>query len=180
MQVRCIAAALVPIGGIQPAPRDEGIAWAELAIRGDRAAGERAMSLLLQAETSDPAQGSDAQLHMDLGFLEQVSGNRERAMREYQQALQADPFNETAAGNLAVLEAQQGDLTSALSLWETAFQHDPGASAAGIDLAAAQCLAGQASAAAKTLERVLLFSPDNDVARKMSLALAAGTQHCGR
>jgi len=170
---------LVPIGGVRAAPRDEGIAWAQLAIRGDRAAGERAMSLLLKAESSDPAQVPDAQLHMDLGFLEQVSGGRDRAMQEYHQALQADPFNETAAGNLAILDAQQGDLTAALPLWETAFKHDPGASAAGIDLAVAQCRMGDAGAAAKTLQRVLEFSQDNNAARNMSLALAAGTERCG-
>lgn len=171
---------LVPIGGVQAAPRDEGIAWAQLAIRGDRAAGERAMSLLLQAESSDPAQAADAQLHMELGFLEQVSGSRERASQEYRQALEADPFNETAAGNLAVLDAQQGDFTAALPLWEAAFKHDPGASAAGIDLAVAQCRLGEAGAAAQTLQRVLLFSPDNDAARNMSLALATGTEDCIR
>ncbi len=170
---------LVPIGGIRPAPRDEGVAWAQLASRGDHAAGERAMSLLIQAENSDPAQASDAELHMELGFLEQVNGNLDRAMHEYQDALRADAFNETAASDLAVLEAQQGDYTSALPLWETVFKHDPGATAAGIDLAVAQCRLGKAEAAAQTLERVLEFSPDNDAARNMSLALAAGTQRCG-
>jgi len=171
--------ALVPIGGAKPGSRDEGIAWAQLALRGDRTAGERAIRLLLQAETSDPGQASDTELHTELGFLQQVSGNRERAKEEYQQALKADPLNGTAAGDLAVLEAQAGDLAAALPLWQAAFAHDPGASAAGIDLALAQCRLGQATAAAKTLQRVLLFSPDNDAARRLSLAITAGSQHCG-
>jgi len=170
---------LVAIGGVEPGPRDKGIAWAQLALRGDRTAGERAIRLLLEAETSDPTQRSDGELHMELGFLEQVSGDRERAAQEYRKALQADPYNETAAGNLAVLDAQQDGFAAALPLWQTVFQHDPGASAAGIDLAVAQCRLGQAGAAAQTLQRVLLFSPDNDAARDLSLALAAGTQHCG-
>jgi tetratricopeptide (TPR) repeat protein len=169
---------LVPIGGVHPDARDEGLAWAQLALRGDRAAGERAMGLLLRAETADPAQASDADLHMELGFLEQASGDRERAKFEYQEALRADPFNETAAGDLAVLDAEAGDFAAALPLWQSVFQHDPGAGAAGIDLAIAQCRSGGTEAAAQTLRRVLLFSPDNDAARRLSLALAAGTQHC--
>ena len=169
---------LVPIGGVRPGPRDEGLAWAQLAVRGDRAAGERAMRLLLEAETSDPAQSSDAELHMELGFLDQMNGDRERAQSEYQQSLRADPYNETAAGDLAVLKAQSGDFAAALPLWQSVFQHDPGASAAGIDLAVAQCRIVGATAAAQTLRRVLLFSPDNDAARRFLLSLAARTQHC--
>jgi tetratricopeptide (TPR) repeat protein len=171
---------LVPIGGVLPGARDEGIAWAQLALRGDRAAGERAIGLLLQAETSDPGQASDTELHTELGFLEQMSGNRDRAKAEYQQALEADPLNGTAAGDLAVLDAQAGDVAAALPLWQAAFTHDPGASAAGIDLALAQCRLGQTAAAAQTLERVLLFSPDNDTARRLSLVLAADARHCDK
>jgi tetratricopeptide (TPR) repeat protein len=171
---------LVPIGGAHPGARDEGVAWAQLALRGDRAAGERAMQILLQAESSDASQAADTELHTELGFLEQESGNRERAKSEYQAALRADPLNGTAAGDLAVLEAQAGEFARALPLWQQAFLHDPGASAAGIDLAVAQCRLGQVTAAAQTLERVLLFSPDNDSARHLSLALASGAAHCGK
>jgi tetratricopeptide (TPR) repeat protein len=174
------AAALVPIGGVRPGARDEGLAWAQLALRGDRAAGERAMRLLLEAETSDPEQASDAELHMQLGFLEQMNGDRERAKAEYQEALRADPFNETAAGDLAVLDAQSGNAAAALPLWQAVFRHDPGASAAGIDLAVAQCRGESAEAAAQTLRRVLLFAPDNDAARKFLLALTADSQKCAR
>jgi tetratricopeptide (TPR) repeat protein len=171
---------LAPIGGIHPGVRDEGIAWAQLALRGDRAAGERAMQLLLKAETSDPVQANDTDLHAELGFLEQVRGNRGRAKSEYEAALRADPLNGTAAGDLAVLDAQTGDLADALPLWRRAFTQDPGASAAGIDLALAQCRLGQAAAAMQTLDRVLLFSPDNDSARHLSRAFAAGAEHCGK
>ncbi len=174
-----VSQALVPIGGIQPGPRDEGIAWSLLALQGDRSAGEHAIPLLLQAERSDPKQASDSELHMELGFLEQVSGNSDRAAQEYQQALRADRFNETAGANLAVLKAQEGDFAAALPLWEAVFTHDPGASAAGIDLAVGQCRLGQAKAAEQTLRRVLVFSPDSDSARSMLLAITEGAQRCG-
>jgi tetratricopeptide (TPR) repeat protein len=171
---------LAPIGRVRPEARDEGIAWAQLALRGDRAAGEQAIPLLLEAETSDPDQANDTELHTELGFLEQVSGDRDRAASEYKQALRADPLNETAAGDLAVLDAEAGDFAAALPLLETAFKHDPGATAAGIDLAVAQCRLGQPVRAAETLERVLLFSPDSGAAKRLSLALAAGRQQCAR
>jgi len=171
--------ALVPIGDVHPGPRDEGLAWAQSATRGDRAAAERAMRLLLEAEASDSEQASDSELHMELGFLEQTHGDSTRSEAEYQQALRIDPFNETAAGDLAVLKAQSGDFAAALPMWQSVFQHDPGASAAGIDFAVAQCRAGSARVAALTLRRVLLFSPDNDAAHRFAAALAAGTQHCG-
>jgi tetratricopeptide (TPR) repeat protein len=174
------AEALAPIGGVHPSVRDEGIAWAQLALRGDRAAGERAMRLLLQAESAEPSQATDSEMHTELGFLEQESGDRERAKSEYRAALRADPLNGTAAGDLAVLDAQAGDFTAALPLWQAAFTHDPGAGAAGIDLAVAQCRMGQSAVAAQTLNRVLLFSPDNESARRFSLALAAGDGHCGK
>jgi tetratricopeptide (TPR) repeat protein len=172
------ADALVPIGGARPGTRDEGIARAQLALRGDHPAFERAMHLLLEAETSDPEQASDAELHMQLGFLEQMNGDRERAKAEYQEALHADPFNETAAGDLALLDAQSGDFAAALPLWQSVFQHDPGASAAGIDLAVAQCRSAGKDVTEQTLQRVLLFAPDNDAARKFLMAIGTGAQKC--
>jgi len=171
---------LVPIGDVHPSDRDAGIAWAQLALHGDRAAGERAMRLLLAAESSDRQQATDGELHMELGFLEQASGDRERARAEYQQALRADPFNETAGGDLAVLDAQSGDFVAALPLWRAVFQHDPGASAAGMDLAVGQCRLGERQDAEQTLIRVLEFSPDHHAARDMLLALQTGKQPCGR
>jgi predicted CXXCH cytochrome family protein len=175
---RAASADLVPIGGSTPTLRDQGIAWAELALRGDRAAGERAIELLQRAEKTDARQASDADLHTELGFLEQASGNQNSAAAEYQQALRADPWNATATADLAVLDAQQGRMSAALPLLETVFREDPGQSAAGINLAIAQCGEDNGTAAAKTLARVLLFSPDEDRAHAFSLALANGTAHC--
>jgi hypothetical protein len=48
-----------------------------------------------------------------------------------------------------------------------------------VDLALAQCHAGDAAGAAKTLRRVLLFSPDDEGARRLSLALDGGRASCG-
>lgn len=169
---------LAAIGGSRPNDRDEGIAWAELALHGDRAAGERAMQLLLHAESAGPQELSDADLHVNLGFLEQASGDGARAAAEYEQVLHADPWNETAGGDLAVLDAQQGNFAAALPLLRRVFEDDPGASKAGVDLAIAECREGDSEEAAKTLDRVLLFSPDDDTARRFSLALAHNRAAC--
>lgn len=171
--------ALVAISGSEPTVRDEGIAWASLALRGDRAAGERALKLLLQAESSDAKQATDADLHVNLGFLEQANGDRDRAAAEFAQALKADPWNEAAGADLAVVEAREGNFAAALPLLEKVFRDDPGASAAGVDLALAQCRGGDAAGAEKTLRRVLLFSPDHEGARRFSLALDGGKASCG-
>lgn len=170
---------LVAIGGSTPTGRDEGIAWASLALRGDREAGERAMRLLLNAEKEDPKEARDADLHVNLGFLEQAKGDRARAAAEFEQALRADPWDETAGADLAVLDTEQGNVAAALPLLAKVFGDDPGASAAGVDLAIVECRGGDRESAAKTLDRVLLFSPDNDTAREFSLALQGGTAGCG-
>jgi predicted CXXCH cytochrome family protein len=170
---------LVAIGGSEPTVRDEGIAWAELALRGDQAAGERALRLLPQAEGSDAKQGTDADLHVNLGFLEQANGDKARAAEEYERALRADPWNESAGTDLAVLDARQGNFAAATPLLAKVFGDDPGASAAGVDLAVAQCRQGNTAGAAATLRRVLLFSPDDATARRFSLALAGGKAGCG-
>jgi tetratricopeptide (TPR) repeat protein len=170
---------LVAIGGSEPTPRDEGIAWASLAVHGDQIAGERALRLLLRAESSDPKQASDADLHVNLGFLEQANGDRDRSTAEYEQALHADPWNESAGADLAVLDARLGNFAAALPLLEKVFRDDPGASAAGVDLALAQCREGDSAGAAKTLRRVLLFSPDNEGARRFAVALDGGRASCG-
>lgn len=171
---------LVAIGGTNASTRDEGLAWAQLALRGDRAAAERAMRLLREAEESDPRQAADAALHVDLGFLDQLGGDRVRAASEYQQVLRAEPLNAVAAGDLAVLDAQNGNYSAALALWQSVFQHDPGAGAAGIDLAIAQCRTENAASATATLRRVLLFAPDNNSARKLLLAIDQGDQTCAK
>ena len=78
----------------------------------------------------------DADLHTQLGFLDQLSGDTAAAAEEYHLALAANPFDATASGNTAIIQAQSGNLKQAASLWAAVFEHDPAQKVAGLNLAA--------------------------------------------
>lgn len=158
--------------------REYGLAYAQIAVDGDAFATAQALSYLKEAERSEMAQASDAELHTQLGFLEQRTGNKKVAEEEYRIALKADPLKSTAAGNLAVLLAQAGNLTDAVALWQSAFEHDPEQLAAGYDLAVVECILGNSAAATQTLDRVLLFSPDSENARRLKAAIVHQPAQC--
>jgi predicted CXXCH cytochrome family protein len=170
---------LTTVGNLPAEPRAYGLAYAQMALHGDRFAIEQGLKFLREAEASPNETTTDPDLHTQLGFLEQTNGEKADAVREYQAALKDDPLNSAAAGNLAILQAQAGDTTNAVHLWESVFTHDPAQLAAGYDLAVTQCVLGDTVGAQQTLNRLLIFSPDNSSARRLSLAIATGTHHCG-
>jgi Flp pilus assembly protein TadD len=171
---------IAPVGNLQATARDYGLAYAQMALHGDTFAIQQAMRYLKEAEQSDTLQKADAELHTQLGFLAQRTGDNTLATSEYETALKADPHKSIAAGDLAVLRAQAGDFADALTLWRSAFQEDPVQLAAGYDLAIVQCNQGNAIAAIEALNRILLFSPDDTKAHAFLLAIKSGAQHCGQ
>jgi predicted CXXCH cytochrome family protein len=168
---------LAAVGGFSADDRDLGLAYAQMATRGDRQAGERAVELLTRAE-KQPAAVRDHELHAQLGFLEQLSGEPDPAAAEYRLALQADPNDSLAAGNLAFIEARQHRGEAAEDLWAEVFRRDPVELGAGLNLAVMECGAGKRSAATETLNRLLIFAPDNGRARTMLEAIRSGSQNC--
>jgi Flp pilus assembly protein TadD len=170
--------ALAPIGEEKPNDRELGLAYAQMAQRGDQLSGETALNLLRKAEALETATTKDADLHTQLGFLEQESGDIHAADHEYRAALAADPDDGTARGDLAVLFAATGDYRTAVQLWKRVFEADPGEVAAGYNLALGQCKLGQKEDAEATLKRLLSFAPDDQRARALAAALAAGTKSC--
>jgi predicted CXXCH cytochrome family protein len=171
--------ALIVVGGFAAGDRDLGLAYAQMAARGDRQAGERALELLRSAERQTGGAVQDHELHAQLGFLNQLSGEKEAAADEYQKALEADPYDSLAAGNLALIAAQQHQVAEAAGLWNSVFNHDPVEVGAGLNLAVVECEAGQRDASLATLTRVLSFAPDNGRARSMLGAIRSGQQSCG-
>jgi predicted CXXCH cytochrome family protein len=171
---------LVSVRGVATS-RDLGLAYAQLAERGDHQAATEAQRLLRAAE-HDPLLASvtvtDADLHTQLGFLEQLTGNVNEATGEYRLALAANPFDATAAGDLALIEAKAGNLKQAASLWASVFAHDPTQKVAGFNLAATECQLGNAAAAQLALKRILRFSPDDHRAKQFAAAIDDGTQAC--
>ena len=176
------AADLVAVRGNADA-RDLGIAYSQLALHGDRPAGERAMTLLRAAErdmNADPHSLPDADLHTQLGFLDQLSGDAADAAKEYRMAIAANPYDATAIGNTALIDAKAGDWSSAARLWASVFEHDPAQTAAAFNLASADCTLGDKAAALQVLNRLLLFSPDNRQARDFATAINNGSHLCQR
>ena len=159
--------------------RDLGLAYAMAAAKGDRVAGERAMTLLKQAEAM-PESHEDHELHAQLGFLDQVSGDGPGAATEYERALKADPEDAFAAGNLALLKVGARDYGTAIELWGRAFFEDPVQLKAGMNLAVVECGLGKKEAALGTLARLLSFSPDDGAARELAKGIRSGTHGCGK
>lgn len=149
---------LVPVLRGSISDRALGLAYAQLAERGDRDAGEKALRLLLRAESEG---SGDAQVHTQLGFLQQMSGNAARASREYAAALAQDPDDVTALANLAVLEASAGRADVAVNLLERVVADDPSRTAAGLNLAFIDCRLGRNAEARDALRKVQALNPDN-------------------
>jgi predicted CXXCH cytochrome family protein len=170
---------LVAVGGFAADDRDLGLAYAQFAARGDHEATTRAMQLLGGAEKQSGGAPQDHELHAQLGFLDQLAGQTQDAAAEYLKTLQADPNDSLAAGNLALIEAQQHHVAEAERLWSSVFSRDPVELGAGLNLAVVECGSGQRAAALATLNRLLVFAPDNDRAHAMNQAIRDGRQSCG-
>jgi len=169
---------LMAVGGMQAGNRDLGLAYAQMAARGDQAAGMRAMELLRRAEMEREA-SSDHELHAQLGFLEQVDGETDEAAKEYRLALQEDPYDALAAGDLALIEAKRHNPGEAIRLWSLVAEHDPTQGAAAMNLATVECAEGEREAALQTLGRLQEFSPDNAGAREFAGEIRSGRRNCG-
>jgi hypothetical protein len=170
---------LTVVGGGPASDRELGLAYFQLAERGDVQAGHRSMQLLQQAESRGGDQ-ADPDLHTALGLLEQLSGDRQAAMREYQAALHANPADSVAAGDLAILEARAGDAKDAVAGLQWVSEHDPADTSAGIDLAMLECSIGDPQAAVAALRHLLQFSPDDGKARQALAAIESERERCGR
>lgn len=149
---------LVPVGGVSAGDRELGLAYAQLGERGDQQSGEKALTLLKKAEREG---ANDVEVHVRLGFLEQISGQPDEAQREYQAALEADPYESAALANLAVLDASRGKTDAAIALLGRVVAADPSQTAAGLNLAFLQCKLGDKAKALETIEQAQRFNPDD-------------------
>jgi predicted CXXCH cytochrome family protein len=177
---RNVAAAtgdLTLVGGGRATDRELGLAYFQLAKHGDQQSGQRAMTLLQQAERRDGEQ-PDPDVHSAIGFLAHLAGDRELAMREYQAALRENPADSIAAGDLAVLQARAGDTKDAITWLEGVSRNDPGETVASMDLAMIECAMGDPQAASMALQHLLEFSPDDGKARQMLAAIKSKPESC--
>ena len=172
---------LVAIGGEAASARDLGLAYAQLADRGDVDAGRQAQRLLQQAEHEERNAAipiKDTDLHTELGFLDLAGGNRSAAAEELRRALEDDSFNTVAAGDLAVLLAQAHNLEEAVRLWQMVATLNPGETKAGVNLALGECMLGDRHSAIEALQQVIEFSPDDTKARSLLAQLNSTQEPC--
>jgi len=160
---------LVPVGNVSAGDRELGLAYAQLAEHGNQRAREKAFRLLGEAEKGG---ASDVQLHTQLGFIEQMSGDKTRARKEYMDALTEDLYETTALGNLAVLDATSGRTADAVNLLQRVVDADPSQMAAGLNLAFIDCRIGDKKKALEILTGLSQFNPDDPTLRNF---LASGT-----
>jgi predicted CXXCH cytochrome family protein len=160
---------LVPVGKVSPGDREMGLAYAQLAENGNQKDAEKALRLLLKAEKNG---ASDVELHTKLGFIEQMSGDKSDARKEYADSLKEDPYDATALGNLAVLDAVSGHTADAVSLLRRAVEADPSQITAGLNLAFIECRVGNKKRALEILTGLTRFDPDDPTLRKF---LSSGT-----
>jgi predicted CXXCH cytochrome family protein len=149
---------LVPVGALKAGDRELGLAYSHTAEHGDREALQRARQLLLRAEASGT---DDAELHTQLGLMEQISGQMAEAEKEYDLALLKDPQDNTALGNKAVLEASAGRSGEAIRLLQAAVKNDPSQVATSLNLAFMECVGGAKEDAKRVLANLQRFSPDD-------------------
>jgi len=160
---------LLPVGHVSAGDRELGLAYAQLAEHGNQNVGEKAFHLLQKAEKGG---ASDVQLHTQVGLIEQMSGDRTSARKEYEDALREDPYEATALGNLAVLDAASGRTADAVNLLQRVVDADPSQMAAGLNLAFIECRIGDKKKALEILTGLSRFNPDDPILRKF---LASGT-----
>lgn len=175
---RATSGDLVTVGGVPADDRDLGLAYAQMAARGDAQAGMKAMDLLKRAEKRENGADDDSLLHAQLGFLEQINGDTNAAINDYERALHADPYDALAAGNLALIEARQHRVDEAAHAWRSVFKHDPSQLGAGMNLAITECAEGEGEAALGTIQEMLEFSPDDGKARELEQEIRGGKQMC--
>ena len=169
---------LEPVGSSRPGDRELGLAYAEMAVRGDRDAASRALVLLTREEKEAQGASSDPEVHSRLGFLEQVTGHIDTAAEEYERAIQANPYDSLALGDLGLNRATQHQYAAAERLWKAAFNHDPVQIGAGMNLAVVECATGDRHGATEALTRLLEFAPDDTKANQLMAEIRSGKKAC--
>jgi predicted CXXCH cytochrome family protein len=166
---------LIEFGRRSPRARELGLAYGELALRGDAGAAQEAFQRLQEALSS--AEG-DPDVLIRLAYLYQSRGDLDHAETLYKRALTDDSSRAVAAANLGVLLARRGLLPRAIELWRPAFDNNPQLSELGLNLANGLCASGDAAGARQVLRRVLNHAPDLGAAR--TLLSEATEAHCTR
>lgn len=107
-----------------------------------------------------------------------MSGESGEASEEYERAIEANPCDSLALGDLALIRAKEHQVGAAERLWKAAFEHDPVQIGAGMNVAVVECETGDRDEAEEALRRVLEFAPDDGEAERFLAGIESGKTSC--
>jgi len=84
----------------------------------------------------------------------------------------------TATNNLAILLAKSGQLPRPKIFGQKTFDLNEDIDELGINLALAECMLRNKNAAQRVSQRVLLYSADQQIARRKTSAISSGQETC--
>jgi hypothetical protein len=158
-------AALVAFGGAPVGPRDQGLAYAIVALREQNAAySVRAFDLLREAERGD---ADDPQTLAYLADLYKTHKDDASAARLYQRLYSVDPSQSSAPANLGAYQMEQGHYDEAIRLFKETLRISPALVLVRLNLAVALMHTGQSAEARAVLEKALEFNPSFTAAREL-------------
>ena len=146
---------LVPFRGAPAGDRELGLAYA--AIPGFE---KQAVERLERAPQDDP------EVLAHLAYLYEAGGDRSKAARLYEKALQLDPAQVAAAVNLGNAKIRSNQPVEAIRLWRYALARSPGLETVWLSLAVALFRSGDIAGAEESLGKLLALNPGNTVARQ--------------
>ncbi len=169
---------LVPVGNFAAGDREFGLAYAQLAQRGDRAAAKTAFTSPLKnfLRPARPTRMSPSGWDI---CNRSPAIRRARKPRTALPPLEANPMEPTALANLAVIDAGSGHVPEAIRLLETSRQRrSKPDGAAGLNLAFIECNLNQPQQARSLLQRLQRSNPDDLQLRLYLQSGNYGGQHC--
>ncbi len=158
-------APLVAFGGVPSAPRDQGLAYAIVALREQNAVySARAFDLLREAERQSP---NEPQTLSYLADLYKTRKDDQNAALLYQRLHAVDPTQSSAPVNLGAYHLEQGHYEQAILLFKEALRISPALVLVRLNLAVALLHTGQKDEARSVLEKALVFNPSFTAAREL-------------
>jgi hypothetical protein len=158
-------APLIAFGGAPSDPRDQGLAYAIVALREQNATySARAFELLREAERRNP---DDPQTLSYLADLYKTRKDDRNAALLYERLHRVDPKQSSAPMNLGAYEMERGHYEEAIRLFQEALRISPALVLVRLNLAVALVHEGRKGEARSVLENALEFNPSFTAARDL-------------
>jgi tetratricopeptide (TPR) repeat protein len=145
--------------------RELGIAYAKLASQGKHP--ELVTQALQLLDGVIAADKDDVEVWLQYGYLQDLRGDEDQAVRWYQRAYFGDPSLIEASVNLGAKYANRGMYPEAIRLWSEVLARNPGLEIVQINLARAYLRTGDNTTARRLLLKALANNPDLTPAQKL-------------